>query len=90
MTTKENIAEEVASRLQLPKGQTKDIVNETFNAIGKALRDSGEVRIHGFGVFTVKDTAARTGRNPATGQPVEIAAGRKVAFKAASELKKSV
>ena len=48
------------------------------------------VKIMGFGEWSVKDTAARTGRNPKTNEPIEIAAGRKVVFKVWSQLKNSV
>lgn len=90
MLSKDNVAEEVAAKLNLPKGQTRDIVNAVFDVIGSSLKQSQEVRIHGFGTFNVKDTPARVGRNPSTGEPVDIAAGRKVTFKPTSDLKKSV
>lgn len=90
MKSRDDLADEVAEVLNLPKGQTRDVVTQVFANLAKGLQDGEDVRIHGFGTFSVKDTAARTARNPATGAPVEIAAGRKVSFKPASDLKKSV
>ena len=53
--------------------------------------DNGErVRIAGLGILQVKNRAARMGRNPATGQPIQIKASKKVAFRAAKELKEAV
>lgn len=51
------------------------------------LQINGTVKLKGFGTFTVKPTAARQGRNPRTGEPVQIAASHKIAFKPAKNLK---
>lgn len=51
------------------------------------MQINGTVKLKGFGTFTVKPTAARMGRNPRTGEPVQIASGNKIAFKAAKNLK---
>lgn len=51
------------------------------------MKINGTAKLKGFGTFTVKETAARVGRNPRTGEPVNIAASHKVAFKAAKNLK---
>ena len=52
-----------------------------------ALKRGEDIRLPAFGVFDVKDTAARTARNPQTGEEVAVAAGRKVRFKAGKALK---
>lgn len=52
--------------------------------------EDGVLSIPGFGTFTVKDTAARTGRSPSTGEPLEIAASKRLGFKAARGLKDAI
>lgn len=56
----------------------------------KGLREDGSVTIAGFGTFEVKERKARTGRNPHTGEPIQIAAGRRVGFRMGKALRKSV
>lgn len=87
MTTKSDIVAAVAASLGKPQSLTKDFVDASIDAIATALVAGEKVQIAGLGVFEVKATKARTGRNPQTGQPVPIAAGKKLAFKAASDLK---
>lgn len=66
--------------MNTPKDQViADIIAE--------LQINGTAKLKGFGTFTVKETAARLGRNPRTGEPVQIEAGHKIAFKAAKALK---
>lgn len=72
-------------------GSSKEHASKTlegvFETLAKALKDGdGKVPVAGVGVFHVKTTKARTGRNPTTGQPIEIPAKKKVTFKASSEL----
>ncbi|OJT57549.1 HU family DNA-binding protein [Bacillus licheniformis] len=75
-------------------GQTKKdvelVVDSTFNAITSALKDGEKVKIHGFGNFEVRERAARKGRNPQSGEEIEIPATKAPAFKAAKALKDSV
>jgi DNA-binding protein HU-beta len=66
------------------------LVDRVFKAIAEAAAKGEDVSIPGFGKFKVQDKPARTGRNPATGQAVEIAAARKVAFPPAKQLKDAV
>lgn len=87
MTTKSEIIDAVASALGQPKGTTKDIVDGAFGYVANALVAGEKVQIAGLGVFEVKATAARLGRNPATGEPVNIPAGKKISFKPAADLK---
>jgi DNA-binding protein HU-beta len=58
--------------------------------IVKHLKKGDRIRIGGLGILQVRKRAARMGRNPATGQPIKIKASRKVAFRAAKELKEAV
>lgn len=57
------------------------MVEATLRTISEALRDGEKVDLLGFGSFSVKETPARTGRNPRTGEEIEIPAGKKVKFK---------
>ena len=61
-----------------------------FDSIKKSLKKKDPVTISGFGTFKVKQTKARQGRNPKTGETIQIPAKRKVAFRASKELKELV
>ncbi|MGE3646585.1 MAG: HU family DNA-binding protein [Beijerinckiaceae bacterium] len=89
MTTKSDIVKAVAADPALagvPRETVETAVNGALNTIAGALRSGGKVELRGFGTFAVKDTKARTGRNPRTGEAVQIPAGRKVSFKASKDL----
>jgi DNA-binding protein HU-beta len=75
---------------KLTKTQAKALVDGVFKAIAEAATKGEEVSIPGFGKFKIQDKPARTGRNPATGAAVEIAASKKVAFTPAKQLKDAV
>lgn len=90
MTTKSDIIEAVSAATGHTKSATKEIVDSAFAKIGDALVRGDKVQIAGLGTFAVKDTAARVGRNPATGAAVDIPAGKKLTFKPASDLKASL
>jgi integration host factor subunit beta len=72
-------------------GQSKAEIERTLEAIletvAQALVAGERIDFRGFGIFTVKDTQARTGRNPRTGEAVTVAARRKVSFRPSKELK---
>ena len=61
-----------------------------FQSITTRLKAGDKVRMDGFGVIEVKDRPARTGRNPGTGETIQIAASRKLVFRPAKELKAAV
>lgn len=61
-------------------------VDALFATIGEALRRGETIELKGFGSFSVVDTPARGGRNPRTGKPIRIAAGRRVRFKPSKSL----
>jgi len=63
------------------------IVNTILSEIGNALARGDRVELRGFGAFSVKDRPARTGRNPRSGEPVEVAAKRVPYFKTGKELR---
>ena len=79
-----------AADAKLTKAQAKDLIDGVFAAIRDAAVGGEEVALAGFGKFKVQDKPARTGRNPRTGEPVDIAATRKVVFQPAKALKDAV
>jgi DNA-binding protein HU-beta len=87
MIGKNEIAAKLADELGIAKNTAKAAVDGVVDAVTEALQDGDAVRLPGLGTFVVKDTAARKGRNPVTGETVDIAAGKKVTFKAATDLK---
>lgn len=90
MANLQTIVETIATANTATKKETEALVRQVFATIQAELIASGEVTIPGFGAFRVKDVAAKTGRNPQTGEALEIAATKKVAFKIAKGLKDAV
>ena len=84
---KAELVADVAERLGDSKLKAEEAVNAVFDAISGALRKGDDVRLPAFGVFDVKETPARTGRNPQTGAEVAIPAGKKARFKPGKALK---
>lgn len=76
--------------IEITKKDTATLVGEVFTQSTAALEDEGRFSYPGFGTFTIKERAARTGRNPRTGEPMEIAASTTVKFKPAPLLKEAV
>ena len=87
---KTNLIEKVAKETGLKKKDVEAVVNATLDAIAGALKEGDKVQLIGFGNFEVKEVAAREGRNPKTGETIEIAACKKPAFTAAKALKDAV
>ena len=90
MNTSDLIDAVAASDDKLTKAQAKAIVDGVFNAIRDASARGEEVSIAGFGKFKVQAKPARTGRNPATGGTIQIAASKKLSFAPAKQLKDAV
>jgi DNA-binding protein HU-beta len=86
--TKNELAEKIAQRADLGAGQARDVVEGIIESIADELAAGGEVSLAGFGKFSVSKRAARQGRNPATGEMINIAASNAAKFSAASALKK--
>ena len=80
----------VAKNAELSRKDADKAVNAAFDAITAALKAGGKVAVVGFGAFEVKERAARTARNPRTGEEIEIAASKAVSFKAGKALKDDV
>lgn len=87
---KQHLANQVAQETGLNKSQANRALDATLTAISGALGKGDEVRLTGFGTFRVSNTKARTGRNPRTGTPINIAAGRRPGFTPGSRLRESV
>ena len=85
--TKTQLIEKIAKENGWTKKQVTEMMEATLNALEGALVTGETVQLFGFGTFTVKDIAAHTGRNPRTGEAVEIAASRKLTFSASKALK---
>ena len=87
---KQGLAEWVHGKLGGTKVQAEEIVDGLFDAIIQTLKKGGEVSIAGFGIFSVKQRAARMARNPKTGAQVKVEAKRVPKFRAAKGLKDSI
>ena len=83
---KAQLIEAVAANTSTKK-EAQMAVDSVFDAIKSSLKKKDDVAISGFGTFKVKQTKARAGRNPKTGETIQIPAKKKVAFKAAKDLK---
>jgi DNA-binding protein HU-beta len=87
---KNDLIASVAERTGLSKQAAGQAVDATFDSISDALKGGDEVKIIGFGNFSVATRAASQGRNPRTGESIEIAASKSPKFKAGKGLKDSV
>lgn len=88
--TLKHLAAAIAEDQGLSKKQSEAILTDMVTMIAKHLKKGERVRIVGLGILQVRKRAARTGRNPATGETIQIKASKKVAFRAAKELKEAV
>ncbi len=88
--TKSEFIEHVSSTAELTKKEAESAVEAVINSIQKALEKGEDVNITGFGKFHVADRGAREGRNPRTGETMQIAASKVPRFSAGSGLKKAV
>ena len=88
--TLKHLAAALAEEHDLSKKAAEAILTDMVGKIAKHLKKGERIRIVGLGILQVRKRAARMGRNPATGEPIQIKASKKVAFRAAKELKESV
>jgi DNA-binding protein HU-beta len=72
------------------KKATQALFDDMISTFTKNLKKGNRIRIAGLGILQVRQTKARMGRNPATGEPIKIAAKKKVAFRVAKDLKETV
>ena len=89
VTTK-HLAAALSEQHQLSKKQGLQMMEDLIGMITKHLKKGERVKIAGLGILVVRKRAARMGRNPATGEPIQIKASKKVAFRASKELKEAV
>jgi DNA-binding protein HU-beta len=88
--TLKTVFEQLAEAQDMPKKQARAMADGMVDLVTDILKAGDWVRLSGLGILEVKDRPARLGRNPATGATVQVAASKKVAFRAAKELKQAV
>jgi DNA-binding protein HU-beta len=90
IVTLKHLAAEIADKHGLPKKQAEALLGDVIASIGKQLKKGSKIRIVGLGILQVRKRAARMGRNPQTGEAIKIKASKKIAFRAAKDLKDSI
>lgn len=90
IVNKDELARDVAAKSGLEVGQAKRALEATLRSIEEQMGEGNEVRLTGFGKFSVSERSARTGRNPRTGEMMQIAAKSVPKFSAGAELRKAV
>ena len=80
----------IAEKSGITKKDAETVLSATIASITEALKKGDKVQLVGFGTFEIRERAARTGRNPATGAEIKIAAAKTPAFKAGNALKDAV
>ena len=88
--TLKHLSAGLAGRHGMEKKQADAVVADVFEIVVGHLKSGERVRIGGLGILEVKDRPARMGRNPATGEAMQVAASRKVAFRVAKDLKSAI
>ncbi|WP_318619235.1 HU family DNA-binding protein [Priestia megaterium] len=87
---KAELIDAVATKSELTKQDTKKAVDALFETISNTLSNEEKIQLIGFGTFEVRERAARTGRNPQTGEEMMIPASKVPAFKPGKELKEAL
>ena len=90
LMTKAELVERVSNQINLTKKQTEVVVNTVFSSITESLAEGKKVELRGFGSFRIRQRNARTGRNPKSGQKVEVPSKKVPFFKAGKELRQLV
>jgi DNA-binding protein HU-beta len=88
--SKKDFANALAKQHHLTKKQGREMLEDLIGLITKHLKKGERVKIAGLGILVVRNRAARMGRNPMTGEPIQIKASKKVAFRATKELKMAI
>ena len=89
-SARDEIIKHIAKKIPTNQDNAKKALDAVLACISESLKDGKIVRLIGFGTFSVQDKAASTGRNPRTGEPIEIAASKRLVFKAGKELKEAI
>ncbi|AHE99088.1 transcriptional regulator [Thioalkalivibrio paradoxus ARh 1] len=87
---KSELIDAIAERADVPKAQAGRVIDALTDVVGDELADGSQVSLVGFGTFVVRERPARSGRNPRTGEAIQIAASRTPSFKAGKALKDRV
>lgn len=87
---KTELVSSVAEIAGVSKKDTEQVLNAFFSTVQETLKQNDKVQIPGFGTFEVRERAARTGRNPHTGETIEIAAAKVPSFKPGKGLKDAI
>ena len=87
---KSDLVDAISERAGVPKAQAQNIIEDVFELIADALSKGEKIDLRGFGTFSTRDSAARTGRNPQTGEAIQIPARRVPGFKPGKELRDRV
>ncbi|AJY50574.1 MAG: DNA-binding protein HU-beta [Halomonas sp.] len=87
---KSELIEAIAASADIPKAAATRALDAMVESVTDSLKKGDSVSLVGFGTFAIKERAARTGRNPQTGQPIQISAAKVPSFKAGKALKDAV
>ncbi|KFF49797.1 MULTISPECIES: nucleoid-associated protein HU-beta [Salinicola] len=87
---KSELIEAIAASADIPKAAATRALDAMIESVSDSLKNGDSVALVGFGTFSVKERAARTGRNPQTGKPINISAAKVPSFKAGKALKDAV
>ena len=87
---KQELVDAVAEKAGITKANAQTAIKSVQDSLLDLLEQSGRIQLAKFGIFTMKKTAARMGRNPATGQPIKIPAGYRIGFKVSKTWKDSM
>ena len=88
--TKADLVEIVANEVEMTKKDVEQLVEIIFDSITETLNKGEKIELRGFGSFRVRERSARKGRNPKTGEPVDIPAKRVAYFKPGKDLKELI
>ena len=89
-SARNEIIKHIAKEIKINQDNAGKALDAVLACISDSLKDGKIVRLIGFGTFSVQDKAASTGRNPRTGEPIEIAASKRLVFKAGKDLKEAI
>lgn len=88
--TKADLVEIIFEKVGLSKKEAQDIIEIIFDTIKEAFVEGNSVKVPGFGTFNVRSKASRRGRNPQTGQEMQITPRRVLTFKSSNQLKSAI
>ena len=90
VVTLKHLGNALAEKHELPKKQANEVLADLVAMVTTHLKKGAKIRIGGLGILQVRKREARDGRNPATGEKIKIKASKKVAFRAAKDLKEAI